>query len=113
ERLFHDQLRCQEHQVRTIRGRPQPTIHQGPKAPACSLRRGYSLHRDAPCWAPGAKPEARFLIAQAGCIPTPISSKPTPSPPCHDRHRPATILTTGATEQKMSNKIAGDTFDRL
>ena len=32
ERLFHDQLRCQEHQVRTIRGRPQPTIHQAIKA---------------------------------------------------------------------------------
>src|SRR3954452_16209677 len=29
---------------------------------------------------PGAKPEARFLIAQAGCIPTPISSNATPSP---------------------------------
>ena len=28
-----------------------------------------------------AKPEARFLIAQAGCIPTPISSNATPSPP--------------------------------
>src|SRR5829696_463715 len=52
ERLFHDQLRCQEHQARTIRGRPQPTIHQGPKALACPLRRGYSLHWDAPCWAP-------------------------------------------------------------
>src|SRR5215204_1245786 len=81
ERLFQDQLRGQEHQVRTIRGRPQPTIHQGPKALACPLRRGYSLHRDAPCWAPGAKPEARFLIAQAGCIPTEISSNVTPSPP--------------------------------
>jgi hypothetical protein len=30
--------------------------------------------------APGAKPEARFLIAQAGCIPTPFSSNATPSP---------------------------------
>src|SRR5215204_5218826 len=80
ERLFQDQLRGQEHQVRTIRRRPQPTIHQGPKALACPLRRGYSLHRDAPCWAPGAKPEARFLIAQAGCIPTEISSNVTPSP---------------------------------
>src|SRR3712207_7473371 len=40
-----------------------------------------SLHRDAPCWAPAANRKARFLIAQAGCIPTHISSKPTPSPP--------------------------------
>src|SRR3954463_8501291 len=48
KRLFQDQLRCQKHQVRTIRRRPQPTIHQGPKALACPLRCGYSLHRDAP-----------------------------------------------------------------
>jgi hypothetical protein len=42
ERFFKDQLRRQEHQVRPVRGRPQPTIHQGPKALACSLRGGYS-----------------------------------------------------------------------
>jgi hypothetical protein len=52
ERFFQDQLRRQEHQVRSVRGRPQPTIHQVPKALACSLRGGYSLHRDAPCRAP-------------------------------------------------------------
>jgi hypothetical protein len=48
ERLFQDQLRRQEHQVRPIRGRPQPTIHQGPKALACSLRGRYSLRAPAP-----------------------------------------------------------------
>src|SRR5215213_776091 len=72
-------------------GRPG-AIHQGPKALACPLRRGYSLHRDAPCWAPGAKPEARFLIAQAGCIPTEISSNVTPSPPLPPVERLPTAL---------------------
>ena len=65
---------------RQVLERAGPTIRQGPKALACPLRRGYSLHRDASCLAPGAKPEARFLITQAGCIPTPISSNATPSP---------------------------------
>src|SRR5215207_5676649 len=80
ERLFQDQLRRQEHQVRPVRCRPQPAVNQGPKALACPLRGGYSLHRDAPCRAPAPTGSPLPALIQAGCIPTLFSSNPTPLP---------------------------------
>ena len=52
-----------------------------PLTPAQEAALGYSLHRDAP-WGQRRQPKARSPASiQAGCIPTPFSSKPTPSPP--------------------------------
>jgi hypothetical protein len=51
---------------------------------------------------PGANREARFLTAQAGCIPTPISSKATPSPSA------PVIVLTGAPDRAKCYERATD-----
>ena len=47
---------------------PRRPVHpRARKALACPLRRGYSLHRDAPCWAPAPnrKPETTLYPASS------------------------------------------------
>ena len=71
ESFLQDQPRCQQHQARAVRRRPQAAFNQGPKLLACLLGSEYSLHWDA-AWGQRRQPKARS--------PTRFSSKLTPSP---------------------------------
>ena len=66
-----------------------------------------------PAGPPAPKRKPRFLIAQAGCIPTPISSNVTPSPACPPKI--GQLVNKGAVRSPehgwrlgCSNRVAGE-----